>query len=227
MLAAVRWILTFSCIHCFCCRFPLRITQRKSEALQTRESLLGYAVLSSARAAMQLRKTDGCGTDRVQVRTIFYLNHGVFHTPRVRFPFTTTQCTRPCCSAASFLKRSQGVGAGAGAPFLVYSPLLFVSSPSVLLPTPRRILLLFFKTGFDASRSVQAVAKKKKKLLARKRFRVGVMSRACVCVCFNVVPLLVYATSRSPQVRARTPLLPVTVFFNSRRSSEDAVYLCL
>lgn len=102
----------------------------------------------------------------------------------MRFPFTTTPVHAPVLLGGVFLKRSQGVGTGAGAPFLVYSPLLFVSSPSVLLPTPRRILLLFFlKTVFDASRSVQAVAKKKKKLLARKRFRVGVMSRACVCVC--------------------------------------------
>lgn len=107
-----------------------------------------------------------------------------FHTPRVRFPFTTTPVHAPVLLGGVFLKRSQGVGAGAGAPFLVYSPLLFVSFPSVLLPTPRRILLLFKKkkkTVFDASRSVQAVAKKKK-LLARKRFRVDVMSRACVCV---------------------------------------------
>lgn len=188
MLAAVRWILTFSRIHCFCCRFPLRITQRKSEALQTRESLLGYAVLSSARAAMQLRKTDGCRTDRVQVRTIFFLlfKPWCFSYATRAFPFHNHTVHAPVLLGGGFLKRSQGVGTGAGAPFLVYSPLLFVSSPSVLLPTPRRILLLlfilFFLTVFDASRSVQAVAKKKK-LLARKRFRVGVMSRACVCVC--------------------------------------------
>lgn len=200
MLAAVRWILTFLYIyiHCFCCRFPLRITQRKSEALQTRESLLGYAVLSSARAAMQLRKTDGCRTDKSSGPDHFYLNRDVFHTPRVRFPFTTTQCTRPCCSAASFFKahsrcwnRSRRTISCLLTSSLCQFPLRVAADASANV--------IIFKTGFDASRSVQAVAKKKKKSCLRVNALGLVLCpvRVCVLTLFHYLYTLRRALRRS------------------------------